>query len=61
MNGGLIQLLDILHLPLPVVKIFLPILSLPSTIATSIPKSFAVIAATKPEAPPPTIIKSWCK
>ena len=39
-------------------KIFLPILSLPSTIATSIPKSLAVIAAINPEAPPPTIIKS---
>ena len=53
------EILEILQrLPFPVVNIYFPTLSVPSTMATSIPKSLAVIAAIIPEAPPPTIIKS---
>ena len=51
----------ILHLPLPVVNIFLPILSVPSIIATSNPESFAISAEVKPAAPPPTIIRECFK
>ena len=47
-----------LQRPLPVVRIFLPIRSVASIIATSIPYSFARIADIRPEAPPPTIIIS---
>ncbi|CDB16764.1 unknown [Clostridium sp. CAG:221] len=52
------EILEILQRPFPVANIFLPILSVASSIATSIPKSFAVTAAIKPAAPPPTINNS---
>ena len=42
-----------LHLPFPVIRTFLRILSFLSSIMTSFPDFFAVIAAISPDAPPP--------